>query len=72
MMPMDYIKVYVYNGTITEYAKLTGLTLREAMDALYKSRLYTEIRTGVSDMHCRSNGYLAEELLMEINKTHAL
>jgi hypothetical protein len=32
----------------------------------YKSRLYTEIRCGISDMHCRSDGYLAEELQIEV------
>jgi hypothetical protein len=64
---MDYIKIYVYNGTITEYAEMTGVPIRESLGALYTSRLYSLIRRGVSDMHCRSNGYLAEELRREIN-----
>jgi len=59
------LKNYVYNGVITEYAKLTGVPIRDAFDKLYTSRLYGEIRRGVSDMHCRSDGYLAEELLLE-------
>ena len=59
------IKNFVYDGVINEYAKLAGIPLREAFDILYKSRLYGEIRRGVSDMHCRSDGYLAEELLRE-------
>ena len=61
----DYIKNYVYEGVIKEYAKLAGVPLRTAFDILYKSRLYSQIRRGVSDMHCRSDGYLAEELLRE-------
>ncbi len=69
MSPMDYIKVFVYNGAVTEYSKLAGVPIREAMDTLYKSRLYNEIRTGVFDMHCRSSGYLAEELQIEVNET---
>jgi hypothetical protein len=56
---------YIYDGVINEYAKLAGVPIRDAFDKLYKSRLYGEIRRGVSDMHCRSDGYLAEELLRE-------
>jgi hypothetical protein len=64
---MDYMKIYIYDGTAQEYAKMTGVSLREAFDTLYKSKLYMLIRDGVSDMHCRSDGYLAEELMMEVN-----
>ena len=56
------------SGVISEYAKLTGEPLRNAFDTLYTSRLYGEIIRGVSDMHCRSDGYLAEELLLEQKK----
>jgi hypothetical protein len=70
MMKADtYIKNYVYDGVVNEYAKLAGVPLRDAFDKLYKSHLYSEIRRGVSDMHCRSDGYLAEELLREQSKT---
>jgi len=58
---------YIYSGVIAEYAKLADVSIREAFDALYTSRLYGLISRGVSDMHCRSNGYLAEELLIEVN-----
>ena len=54
------------NGVIKSYAELTGISLREAFDAFYKSNLYIEITNGISDMHCRSDGYLAEELHREI------
>jgi len=53
------------NGVIKAYAELSGISLREALDIFYKSNLYTEIRNGISDMHCRSDGYLAEELQQE-------
>ena len=62
----EYIKNYVYDGTINAYARLAGVPLREAFDKLYRSRLYTEIHRGISDMHCRSDGYLAEELHREL------
>jgi hypothetical protein len=65
----DYMKIYIYDGVANEYAELAGVPLREALDALYRSRLYSQIRRGVSDMHCRSDGYLAEELQLEVNKT---
>jgi hypothetical protein len=65
MTAQDDIKNYVYDGVITEYARLKGIPLREAFDAFYRSRLYLEIRLGISDMHCRSDAYLAEELLRE-------
>ena len=55
-------------GVIKAYAKLAGIPLREAFDVFYKSNLYTEIREGISDMHCRSDGYLAEELQIEVNR----
>ena len=54
---------------IKAYAELAGITLREAFDVFYRSDLYIEIRLGISDMHCRSDGYLAEELLRETTST---
>ena len=56
---------YVYQGTIEAFSKRENISLRSAFDALYKSRLYHEVRQGVSDMHCRSDEYLAEELKRE-------
>ena len=55
-------------GVINAYAQLAGITLRNAFDIFYKSNLYIEIINGISDMHCRSDGYLAEELQIEVNK----
>jgi len=52
-------------NVIKEYAAFAKIPLRQAFDDFYKSRLYLEIRHGISDMHCRSDGYLAEELQME-------
>jgi hypothetical protein len=56
-------------AVIEAYAELANIPIREAFDVFYKSNLYTEIRNGISDMHCRSDGYLAEELLWEVNRT---
>jgi hypothetical protein len=68
MTANDYLKNYVYDGVANEYSKLAGIPLREAFDTFYRSRLYSEICKGISDMHCRSDGYLAEELLLEMNQ----
>ena len=37
----------------------------EALDFFYHSEVYQLIRDGVSDMHCMSDMYLAEELEQE-------
>jgi len=58
-------------NVIKAYAEFENLPLREAFDIFYKSDLYTEIRHGISDMHCRSDGYLAEELHIEMTKSKA-
>jgi len=55
-------------GVINAYAQLENIPLREAFDVFYKSNLYIEIVNGISNMHCRSDGYLAEELQLEVNK----
>ena len=54
------------SNVVKAYAELEGISLRQALDIFYKSNLYTEIRFGISDMHCRSDGYLAEELQLEL------
>jgi hypothetical protein len=52
-----------YDSVIEAVAKKANVSLREAMDMFYKSPIYKEISLGISDMHCRSDGYLAEDIL---------
>ena len=47
------------------FAKQQGLSLDVALDFFYHSQVYQLIRDGVSDMHCMSDTYLAEELKQE-------
>jgi hypothetical protein len=54
-----------YFSVIEAFALMGNITLREALDLFYKSEIYKEMRDGVSDMHCRSDKYLAEDLLHE-------
>ncbi|MDR0378584.1 MAG: DUF3791 domain-containing protein [Candidatus Accumulibacter sp.] len=63
-----HVLIYKHAGVIQEYAAHANVPLRSAFDAYYKSNLYKEIRDGISDMHCRSDGYLAEELQLETNR----
>ena len=54
-----------YSGVIEMFAKFANIPLREALDLFYKSKIYQEMREGISDMHCRSEKYLAEDLMQE-------
>ena len=54
-----------YARVIECFAKQQGLSLDAALDFFYHSLVYQLIRDGVSDMHCMSDAYLAEELEQE-------
>jgi hypothetical protein len=54
-----------YARVIDEFAKEAGITIREALDFFYHSITYKDMSEGVSDMHCRSDEYLAQELKEE-------
>lgn len=54
-----------YARVIEKFAKRVGISLDAALEFFYSSKVYTLIREGVSDMHCMSDEYLAEELEME-------
>ena len=51
-----------YFSVIEALSVLKNISLRQALDLFYKSKVYTEMREGISDMHCRSDIYLAEEI----------
>jgi hypothetical protein len=54
-----------YDNVIETLSKRADISLREALGMFYKSPIYEEISQGISDMHCRSDGYLAEDILLE-------
>lgn len=56
-----------YARVVSCFAKKADLTLDAALDFFYHSDVYKLVREGVSDMHCRSDLYLADELNMEYN-----
>ena len=54
-----------YARVVACFAETVGLTLDAALDFFYHSEVYRLVREGISDMHCRSDLYLAEELKLE-------
>lgn len=54
-----------YARVIECFAKKQGISLDDALDLFYRSEVYQLMREGVSDMHCMSDLYLAEELRLE-------
>jgi len=51
-----------YSRVIEAFARKAGVTLDDALGFFYASEAYGLMREGVSDMHCMSDEYLAEEL----------
>lgn len=54
-----------YARIIKCFSNSQHLSLDDAMKIFYKSLLYQEMSEGISDMHCRSDEYLVEELKEE-------
>ena len=54
-----------YARIVEIFAKRMHISNDKALEIFYDSDTYTLISEGVSDMHCRSDEYLAEELELE-------
>ena len=54
-----------YARVIELFAKKAGLTIDEALTYFYLSQEYQLLREGVSDIHCMSDDYIAEDLMEE-------
>ena len=54
-----------YSRVIDCFARQQEISLDAALNFFYHSEVYQLIRDGVSDMHCMSDVYLAEELEQE-------
>lgn len=59
-----------YARVVSLFAKQAGITLSDALTFFYHSDLYRLVKNGVSDMHCMSDAYLAEDLLEEYAEKH--
>ena len=59
-----------YARIIECFAEKMQMSLDDAMDFFYRSELYVLISEGVSDLHCMSDQYLADELADEYMQKH--
>jgi hypothetical protein len=60
--------MHKYVRVIQLLSAQAGIPLREALERFYLSKTHDEMAHGISDMHCRSDGYLAEEVLAETKR----
>lgn len=54
-----------YARIIEQFSEKENLSLGDALSFFYRSTLYRLISEGVSDLHCMSDEYLADELISE-------
>ncbi len=54
-----------YARIVECFSAKAGISLAEALDFFYHSETDPLISQGVSDLHCMSDEYLADELLQE-------
>ena len=54
-----------YSRVIELFANKQGISLDTALGFFYNSEVYQLVKDGVSDMHCMSDEYLAEEVAQE-------
>lgn len=66
MLADETLLQFLYKDIIIEFSEATGKDLKESLRCFYKSKTYKLISNGVSDMHCRSPKYLADELMLEL------
>lgn len=59
-----------YADVIQLFAEKQGISLDEALDFFYHSKVYQLLKDGISDMHCMSEGYLAEDIEKEYLATY--
>ena len=54
-----------YARVIELFAQKADISLKEALDFFYSSKEQELLSEGVSDLHCMSDDYIAEDLLEE-------
>lgn len=61
-----------YARIVRLFADRLYLPYEDALGFFYASDIYRLMSEGVADMHCLSDEYLADELLMEWQQTHSI
>lgn len=56
-----------YARIVQMFAEKSELSYEEALGVFYDSKTFELISEGVADMHCMSDEYLVDELIMELN-----
>ena len=54
-----------YARIVAIFAEQVSLSLEDALSFFYDSDTYKLISEGIADLHCRSDEYLADELMLE-------
>ncbi len=57
-----------YARIVALFAERSGMALEDALAFFYDSDTYQLVSEGVADLHCRSDEYLADELLLELEE----
>jgi hypothetical protein len=56
-----------YARIVQMFAETTNISYEKALGMFYDSKTYELISEGIADMHCMSDEYLVDELLLEYN-----
>ena len=57
-----------YARVVALFAERSGMGLEDALAFFYDSETYKLMSEGVADLHCRSDEYLADELMLELDE----
>lgn len=60
-----------YARIILRIAELQNISNEEAMDMFYRSQTFQLISKGIADLHCLSDFYLADEVILEQTRKKA-
>ena len=69
MQAHPHILQMKYARIVKLFAQKSGISYEEALGKFYDSKTFELISEGVADMHCLSDDYLAEELMLEYGIT---
>ena len=61
-----------YARIIEKFARKKNISIEESLDFFYHSFTYGLMSKGISDMHCMSDAYLVEELILRENEPNRI
>jgi len=59
-----------YARIVEMFADKAHISNEEALDFFYNSKTYELVSQGISDMHCMSDGYLVDNLIIELHASN--